>query len=428
MREYARLKLREAGEEELLEERCVEYYCLRCQDAAEQARYRLVEWLEWMDLEIDNVRTVIGRCVGQTDATRGLALVTSVGYYWITRATSEGVRWLDQLLAVGGRNQQVLAFAYHLRGFLALLQSNPAAARPPFGRAIAAARDAQLTELLPQSIALASIAENMAGDHSSAERLVDEAQGVTGGLEDFTVRITLLQGQALNALFDGDLGLAGSVSAEGAQLSREAGDLYSLEMMLLNQGTVALIVGDLDVSKPLLADALGIAQQIDDRIAQYYLLGALGYHAACCGQPRVAAQLIGAAETIRTGAGASVIPTLAPLLAQAEESTRVALGVSKFEAEFQTGNRLGRLAAIAMALGGPAQVKVAAAEASAVGMLGKREGEVARLVAEGLSNKQIGRRLFISERTVDGHVRNILNKLGFNSRTQIAAWIVSWNQ
>jgi DNA-binding NarL/FixJ family response regulator len=53
---------------------------------------------------------------------------------------------------------------------------------------------------------------------------------------------------------------------------------------------------------------------------------------------------------------------------------------------------------------------------------------VAHLVAEGLSNKQIGERLFISERTVDSHIRNILNKLGFQSRAQIAAWIVSTNR
>jgi DNA-binding NarL/FixJ family response regulator len=50
------------------------------------------------------------------------------------------------------------------------------------------------------------------------------------------------------------------------------------------------------------------------------------------------------------------------------------------------------------------------------------------LVAEGLSNKQIGARLFISERTVDSHVRSILNKLGFNSRAQIASWMASSNQ
>jgi len=56
--------------------------------------------------------------------------------------------------------------------------------------------------------------------------------------------------------------------------------------------------------------------------------------------------------------------------------------------------------------------------------LSQREEEVARLVAQGLSNREIGKRLFISERTVDSHVEHILNKLEFTSRTQIAAWAV----
>jgi predicted ATPase len=58
-------------------------------------------------------------------------------------------------------------------------------------------------------------------------------------------------------------------------------------------------------------------------------------------------------------------------------------------------------------------------------LLGRRATDVARLVADGLSNKEIGARLFISERTVESHVRNILNKLGFTSRAQIAGWIAT---
>ncbi len=51
-----------------------------------------------------------------------------------------------------------------------------------------------------------------------------------------------------------------------------------------------------------------------------------------------------------------------------------------------------------------------------------REREVAALVASGLSNKQIGEKLVISERTAEGHVERILSKLGFRSRSQIASW------
>jgi DNA-binding CsgD family transcriptional regulator len=58
-------------------------------------------------------------------------------------------------------------------------------------------------------------------------------------------------------------------------------------------------------------------------------------------------------------------------------------------------------------------------------LLSKREDEVARLVADGLTNKEIGARLFISEHTVDSHVRAILNKLGFDSRARIAAWVAA---
>src|SRR5205823_2468592 len=101
------------------------------------------------------------------------------------------------------------------------------------------------------------------------------------------------------------------------------------------------------------------------------------------------------------------------------------LGASKFEAEFKAGKRLSRDAAVELALGQAPHVDAAAPDHAGAGLLGKREAEVARLVADGLSNKEIGARLFISERTVESHVRNSLNKLGFNSRAQIAGWMAS---
>jgi DNA-binding NarL/FixJ family response regulator len=58
-------------------------------------------------------------------------------------------------------------------------------------------------------------------------------------------------------------------------------------------------------------------------------------------------------------------------------------------------------------------------------ILSRRETEVAGMVARGLSNRAIGESLHLSERTAENHVKHILDKLGFTSRTQIAAWAVA---
>jgi DNA-binding CsgD family transcriptional regulator len=142
------------------------------------------------------------------------------------------------------------------------------------------------------------------------------------------------------------------------------------------------------------------------------------------GQPKVAAQLLGASETMRIGAGATVIGFLAPVIQQAEESATAALGPARYRTEYEAGRALTREAAVRLALGA-APSAVNGARAADAGVLSKREADVARLIAEGLSNKQIAARLFISARTADSHVRSILNKLGFNSRAQVAAWMAA---
>jgi DNA-binding CsgD family transcriptional regulator len=419
---HAGLKLREAGEESAVEQRCADYYRSRCMRSLPEARYRLVEWLDWMDLEIDNIRAVLRRCVARQDHGRGLDLASHVGWYWVTRATTEGVRWLDELI---GADPRAPAHAYFMRGFLAVLQYDPAAAMPALERAATAADQAGQASLRSLSLSMGSIAAHMAGDHPAAKSLLDTAQVVAAGLDDFPAAIGVLQAQALNGLFEGDVGTVRSAAAEGVRRSREVGDLYSLDMMLLNLGCAALVGGDLDEVEPLLTEALRIARRLDDRVAQYVLLDALGCYAAGCGQPRRAARLLGAARTVRTSAGANVLPHLASLVAQATETTTAALGDPAFRAEYDTGRHLSRKAAIAQALGEPARTATATSTDRETSPLGKREAEVARLVAEGLSNKQIGARLLISEHTVDTHIRSILNKLGFNSRAQIAAWMTS---
>jgi predicted ATPase/DNA-binding CsgD family transcriptional regulator len=433
MREFARLKLAEAGETEATELRCAGYYRARCAQSATEGRYRLLDWLGWADLEIDNIRAVLGRCRSGGDASCGLPLAVSLSWYWVTRATTEGIRWLDEFLAAGAVDPQVEGWAWFIRGFLGVLKADPAAAGAPLHAAIAAARRDGQRELLSEALSMAVIAANMAGDRAAARRLLEEAGAAAADLGQAYPPglVAVLQARTLDAFFAADLRTVREAAGQGARLARETGDLYVLGVMLLNLGVAALLAGERAESEPLLAEALRIARQIDDRVAQFHLLGAFGCHAAQAGRARLAARLIGAAEAERAGAGANVMPFLAPALAQAAESAATVLGPARFAAESDAGRQLGREAALKLALGETPAAADAGSGPGAPGPpadlapLGLREADVARLVAEGLTNKQIGTRLFISERTVDSHVRGILNKLGFSSRAQIAAWLTA---
>lgn len=426
MREYAGLKLQETGEEEAIHLRCAGYYRDRCQQTLPQARYRLIEWLDWMDLEMDNIRSVLARCLVRQHRELGLDLASGVGWYWVTRATSEGVRWLDEL--IGPAPPASLAIARFMRGFLAVLQADLTTARQNLEQAAAAADEAGLAALAAQAQSLASIAAHGDGDRTAASDLLAAARAGTSCLDNYPATIALLQAEALVGLQDGDLDAVRSAATEGVRLSREVGDLYALEMMLHNLGLAALIEDDTQHSGPLLVEALRIARRIDDRLTQYLLLNGVACHAAGSGQPGLAARLFGAAQTVQRGVGATLPPYLKPLLARANRTTTAALGSDTFHAQLHTGRTMSRDEAIALALGERVRAADAPAPAgTATSPLSRREADVARLVAEGLSNKQIGARLFISEHTVDSHVRNILGKLGFSSRAQIAAWI-TWER
>jgi DNA-binding NarL/FixJ family response regulator len=89
---------------------------------------------------------------------------------------------------------------------------------------------------------------------------------------------------------------------------------------------------------------------------------------------------------------------------------------------YRAGATLGLAGAAGFALDEPAP---AATDATDQAALTKRERQVADLVARGLTNREIATELVLSARTAQGHVQNILVKLGFTSRAQIAAWVAS---
>ena len=129
MREYARLKLSDAAEEDLLE---TATSSTTGRNASDPRTRRGIGHLNgcsgssWRSTTSDRP---LQKCVAASDWRRGLELATSIGYYWVTRGTTESMRWFDELLAAAAGAPDIPARAYHFRGWFSMSQLDPEAAR-----------------------------------------------------------------------------------------------------------------------------------------------------------------------------------------------------------------------------------------------------------------------------------------------------------
>jgi DNA-binding NarL/FixJ family response regulator len=103
---------------------------------------------------------------------------------------------------------------------------------------------------------------------------------------------------------------------------------------------------------------------------------------------------------------------------------RAAMGAGAFESGYSAGRALdlAQVLAALVCTDAAAGQPQAAVSGEAVTVLTPRERDVLKLVAQGLSNSDIARRLVLSEHTVHRHLANILRKLGLSSRAAAAAW------
>jgi DNA-binding CsgD family transcriptional regulator len=138
--------------------------------------------------------------------------------------------------------------------------------------------------------------------------------------------------------------------------------------------------------------------------------------AAADGNCQYAARLLGAAETIRQRMGHARLPMYQPGYDAVLSSVRGVLGQNDFDAAWSEGTALSTEEAVAYAQRGRGQRK---RPASGWGSLTPMELDVVGLVREGLGNKDIGARLFISPRTVQTHLTHVYAKLGIASRLQL---------
>ena len=155
----------------------------------------------------------------------------------------------------------------------------------------------------------------------------------------------------------------------------------------------------------------------------------LGMVAAEQGRLERAARLLGAAEALREATDTQVRAVDRADHERAAASVRSGREAKRLDRVWAEGRAMTLEQAVEYALAFPEAERPAGkrlpAKRADGGALTVREQEVVRLVARGLTNREIAATLVVSGRTADAHVQNILNKLGFNSRAQIAAWAVA---
>jgi non-specific serine/threonine protein kinase len=221
-----------------------------------------------------------------------------------------------------------------------------------------------------------------------------------------------------------------ALHSESLALFREIGDKWNIAFALYGLAFVALRQSDYERAARFFTDSVILCKEVGNRWIGEECLEGFARLASATGHYRRAARLFGAAEVLREALGHHRSPTDQAYHDERMASTRSALGDAAFDAASAEGQAMTLEQAIEYALeslGSPpsqATGQEKPKKGTTANLLTAREREVAALVAQGRTNRQIAAKLVVTERTAETHVQNILNKLGFTSRARVAAWAV----
>jgi non-specific serine/threonine protein kinase len=430
VRQYGLERLRATdGEEAVLRRRHRDWYRRLAERFAAEwfgADQRL--WSARMRAEHPNLRAAMTFSLATSGEQRAaLSIAAHTFFFWYGGGLiHEGLYWLDRTLAANPEPTVERLAALAASTWFTTSQGNRGVAEATAMECLETAE--QMGEPLYVTRATADLGAIalMGNDLPRARMLLDQAMAAAhGNGGEIGILRTLAQVPlAMTLLHQGDAGRAAAICAESRAACEARGEqwwqayaLYASALIALAQGEAATATGHLEASLRLrypLGDVLGMAASIER----------LGWLAAGCGDYVRAAVLMGAAYELWRASGGTLYGAVRWLRGQEEcqARTREALGDAAYERAFRRGTTLPLEDAVQCALQATRPAKVKSRDRAAA-PLTPRERQVAELVTEGLSNKQIAARLVISQRTAESHVENILRKLGLTSRTRLAAWM-----
>jgi non-specific serine/threonine protein kinase len=270
-----------------------------------------------------------------------------------------------------------------------------------------------------------AIAYGFTSNHEAEQKTYAQALAVAREVGDAQTTARVLSNLAGWAADDGDAERAMSLFDESMAISRASGDDDTLALALWGKSLNAPTTVDLPEARRLARESLALYRGLD---------APWGVR-VCLDQLAVLALADADAErAVRLSASASVLGERYGLVRHSEyESTypqhlaqlRELLGSERFEALWVAQQAVPIAQVIDWALADEETVSLPAVpSADRPSGLTPRELDVLRLLVDGLSDREIAERLFISPHTVMRHVAGILNKLGVPSRTAAATWAV----
>lgn len=207
--------------------------------------------------------------------------------------------------------------------------------------------------------------------------------------------------------------------------TQQDGDQWFRSYAGYGLGHVAHMRGEHAAAETLARDALRNHRQFGDTLGKTVMADVLGWALASQGEGEQAAYVLGATSAIWGAIGQQLYGAAHwnTLHDEAVSTARAQIGGATFDAAWAKGRTLGVDSLLDFVFDeqprDPARPDAPTGRAPALESLSAREAEVAELVADGLTNKEIAELLVLSPRTIEGHVDRVLRKLGLSRRTQV---------